>query len=168
MTSPANNSRASVAAVVVACVRIERGSVSLIAVLSVSYNGSLRPLRRSSRTRSKMIMVSLSEYPSTVSNAATTVSDTSRCISLINASVVKMSWPVAIMAASPNRHSNRMARYTSVMTNESRIAIIAFLRSSLPTLALIASVRPTVTLFRPKVLYKTLSTCLETSSAPAD
>jgi len=36
MTSPANNSNASVAAKVVACVRTDRGSVSLIERLRVS------------------------------------------------------------------------------------------------------------------------------------
>ena len=61
ITSPAKISSASVAARVVACVRIERGSVSLIERLSVSYSGSPRCFFRFSRTRSKMMIVSFSE-----------------------------------------------------------------------------------------------------------
>jgi hypothetical protein len=61
ITSPAKNRRARVAASVVACVSTERGSVSLIARLSVSRSGSFRFWRRSSRTRSKMMMVSFIE-----------------------------------------------------------------------------------------------------------
>jgi len=91
ITSPAKMSNASVAASVVAWVRTDRGSVSLIDLLSVSYNDSFRCLRRFSRTRSKMMIVSLSEYPITVRIAATTVSETSRWSSLMNASVVKTS-----------------------------------------------------------------------------
>jgi hypothetical protein len=61
ITSPANNNNASVAAKAVAWVRIDRGSVSLIDRLSVSYRVSFLPFRRFSRTRSKMMIVSLSE-----------------------------------------------------------------------------------------------------------
>ena len=107
ITSPAKNSSASVAASAVACVSTERGSVSFTERLSVSYSGSRRFLRRFSRTRSKMMIVSLSEYPITVSSAATTVSEISRCISLMNAIVVRMSCIVAMVAATPKRHSNR-------------------------------------------------------------
>ena len=107
MTSPAKNNSASVAANAVAWVITERGSVSLTERLSVSYSGSCRFLRRFSRTRSKMMIVSFSEYPITVSIAATTVSETSRFIIFMNASVVRMSCAVAITAATPKRQSKR-------------------------------------------------------------
>src|SRR6266540_2259875 len=61
MTSPAKSSSASVAAKAVACVSTERGNVSLIDRFRVSRRDSLRPFRRFSRTRSKMMIVSLSE-----------------------------------------------------------------------------------------------------------
>jgi hypothetical protein len=61
MTSPAKSSSANVAAKVVACVNTDRGSVSLIDRLSVSYNVSFLPFRRFSLARSKMMMVSFSE-----------------------------------------------------------------------------------------------------------
>ena len=80
-----------------------------------------------------MMIVSLSEYPSTVRSPATTVSEISRCISLRNAIVVKTSWLVAMTAAVAKRHSNRIERYTSVMRNDSRIAMIAPRFSSVST-----------------------------------
>ena len=91
ITSPAKKSSERVAARTVAWVSTDRGNVSLIERLSVSYRVSFRPFRRFSRTRSKMMIVSLSEYPSTVRSPATTVSEISRCISFRNAIVVKTS-----------------------------------------------------------------------------
>ena len=77
-TSPARNTRASVVAIVVPCVSTERGSVSLIDRFRISYRFCRRNLRRFSRTRSKMMIVSLSEYPTMVSTAPTTTRLTSR------------------------------------------------------------------------------------------
>ena len=149
ITSPAKKSSASVAASAVACVRTERGSVSFTDRLSVSYSGSRRFLRRFSRTRSKMMIVSLREYPITVSSAATIVSEISRCMIFRNAIVVRMSCMVAMVAATPNRQSNRNARYASVTANDTRMAMIAPRRSSLPTMAPTASVRTTWNLSAP-------------------
>ena len=61
MTSPAKNSSDSVAANTVACVSTDRGNVSLIERLSTSRSDSLRCFFKFSRTRSKMMIVSLSE-----------------------------------------------------------------------------------------------------------
>src|SRR6266480_3895083 len=60
-SSPANRTSAIVVAMVVPCVSTERGSVSLIERFRISYRFWRRNLRRFSRTRSKMMIVSLSE-----------------------------------------------------------------------------------------------------------
>src|SRR5690242_18908633 len=111
-TSPARSTSAMVVAIVVPCVSTERGSVSLIDRLRISYRFWRRNLRRFSRTRSKMMIVSFSEYPTMVSTAPTTTRLTSRSRYLMKAMVVRMSWNVASTAARPKRHSNRNARYT--------------------------------------------------------
>jgi hypothetical protein len=61
ITSPAKISSDTVAARTVTWVSTERGRVSLIERLRVSYRVSFLPFRRFSRTRSKMMMVSFSE-----------------------------------------------------------------------------------------------------------
>src|SRR2546427_694099 len=76
--SPARNPMAGVVAVVVPWVSTERGSVSLIERFRTSYRFCRRNLRRFSRTRSKMMIVSLSEYPTMVNTAPTTTRLTSR------------------------------------------------------------------------------------------
>src|SRR5439155_1715051 len=55
-TSPASSTSATVVAIVVPWVSTERGSVSLIERLRISYRFWRRYLRRFSRTRSKMMM----------------------------------------------------------------------------------------------------------------
>ena len=57
-----------------------------------------------------MMIVSFSEYPTTVSTAPTTTRLTSSFITPMNAMVVRMSCAVARTAARPKRHSNRIAR----------------------------------------------------------
>src|SRR6266566_2445414 len=59
--SPASSTSAMVVAMVVPCVSTERGSVSLIERFRISYRFWRRNLCRFSRTRSKMMIVSLSE-----------------------------------------------------------------------------------------------------------
>ena len=72
---------------------------------------SRRPVRfRFSRTRSKMTIVSLSEYPRMVSTAATVGSDTSSWSAAISPSAKSTSCAVAMIAATPKRHSKRNAR----------------------------------------------------------
>ena len=61
ITSPPSNNRARTDVSDSECVMIDRGSVSLMERLSVSYSDSLRDFRRSSRRRSKMITVSFIE-----------------------------------------------------------------------------------------------------------
>ena len=61
------------------------------------------------------------------------MSEISRCINLRNAIVVKTSWLVAITAAVANRHSKRIDKYTRVMRNDNRMAIMAPRLSSCPT-----------------------------------
>ena len=60
-TSPASSTSAMVVAIVVPWVSTERGSVSLIDRFKISYRFWRRYLRRFSRTRSKMMIVSFSE-----------------------------------------------------------------------------------------------------------
>src|SRR6266700_1300687 len=60
-TSPARKTSAIVVAIVVPCVSTERGSVSLIDRFRISYRFWRRNLRRFSRTRSKMMIVSFKE-----------------------------------------------------------------------------------------------------------
>ena len=69
ITSPPRIASAASVESVVPCVSTLRGSVSLIARLSTVANVTPRIFRRSSRTRSKMMMVSLSEYPTIDSTA---------------------------------------------------------------------------------------------------
>src|SRR2546422_486384 len=75
---PASSTRAIVVAMVVPWVSTERGSVSLIERFRISYRFWRRNLRRFSRTRSKMMIVSFNEYPTIVRTAPTTTRLTSR------------------------------------------------------------------------------------------
>ena len=66
------------AATVVPDVSTVRGSVSLMLRLRISYKFLRLNLRRFSRTRSNVTMVSFTEYPTMNSNAVATASVTSR------------------------------------------------------------------------------------------
>src|SRR3989442_1155637 len=74
----ASSTSAIVVAMVVPWVSTERGSVSLIERFRISYRFWRRNLRRFSRTRSKMMIVSFNEYPTIVRTAPTTTRLTSR------------------------------------------------------------------------------------------
>ena len=94
-----------------------------------------RCIFRFSRIRSKITMVPLTEYPTTVNKAAIKVESTSNCISENQLRVTETSMIKAMIAATAKFHWKRMVIYKIINTQDKNTAMAACWINSPPMVA---------------------------------
>src|ERR1700727_2701309 len=124
---PPNSSSAITGSRVQEVVINDRVRTSDIERFTTCENAALGIRGMFSRTRSNTMIVSYSEYPRIVNNAATVSAVTTRPVNAYTPAVINKSCIKAIKTGTVNFHANRNATYNEITNNEMMIATTALL-----------------------------------------